>query len=298
MEEKNTQLPKVSVVITTFNRALLLSRAIDSVIKQTYNNVEIIIVDDCSSDTTSLVVSAYLSDHRNIIYLKNKENLGAPSSRNIGVEMASGVFLTGLDDDDEFTPDRVEQLVENYSDKWSFLCTGFSCFKNNRLLPVRNYQEVISLNNMLFSNRSSNHGFLLRSKYLSINGQDPHLFSCQDYDFWLRMIEKFGPALRLSDPTYIIHDNHGLERISDSSNALIGLKQFIKKHKHMMSIEQYNAQQLNLYIKKQKPLSIKIMFELMSAKIIWKTIKYYLMSNFKVVKAIDQKLLMLKSKKY
>lgn len=104
------KLPLVSAVVPTYNRSLSLIRAIGSIQRQTYPRIEIIVVDDCSSDNTTETVAG-LCDAR-IRYLRHEKNLGGGAARNTGIEAASGDFITFLDDDDEWEPTKtVEQLA-------------------------------------------------------------------------------------------------------------------------------------------------------------------------------------------
>lgn len=101
----------ISVYIPTHNRSEMLKRAVFSVIKQTYKNVEIIICDDGSSDNTEQVVIALQEKYKNIRYLKNDTPKGACAARNLGIFEAKGEYITGLDDDDEFSDNRLEELL-------------------------------------------------------------------------------------------------------------------------------------------------------------------------------------------
>src|SRR6266540_1479939 len=92
-----SKMPSVSVVIPTYNRASLLREAIDSVLNQTFNDLELIIVDDGSTDNTEEVVHSF-TDHR-LMYLK-QQNEGASSARNAGIQAATGEFIAFLDSDD------------------------------------------------------------------------------------------------------------------------------------------------------------------------------------------------------
>jgi len=96
-----------SIIIATYNRAHLFPRAINSVLSQTYQNFEIIVVDDGSSDNTEEVVNSFRVDKR-IIYDKNEENLGLSATWNKGLDLASGDYVVFLDDDDELLPDALE----------------------------------------------------------------------------------------------------------------------------------------------------------------------------------------------
>ena len=91
--------PLITVIVTTFNRKVLLKRAPDSVINQTYQNIEIILVDDCSSDRTEEFIKSYKENYNNIFYFRNDKNRGLSYSRNYALSKAKGEFITHLDDD-------------------------------------------------------------------------------------------------------------------------------------------------------------------------------------------------------
>ena len=97
-----TESPKVSVIIATYNRAALLPRAVNSILAQTYQDFELLIVDDGSTDDTPQVIGGF-SDPR-VRPLRHEANRGLSASRNTGIGEARGEYLAFLDDDDEFTP--------------------------------------------------------------------------------------------------------------------------------------------------------------------------------------------------
>lgn len=100
----------VSIILPTYNRCNLLSRAIDSVIKQTYSNWELIIIDDGSTDNTFSLVQSYKEHEQRILYLA-KKNEGPAASRNSGLEIANGHYVTFLDSDDEYHRNHIFQRV-------------------------------------------------------------------------------------------------------------------------------------------------------------------------------------------
>ena len=102
----------VSVVIPTHNRATLLRRAIDSVLNQTWEDIEILVIDDASTDTTESVIEDY-NDSR-ITYLRHEENRGGSAARNTGIEAATGRFVAFLDDDDEWKPGKLTVQLDAY----------------------------------------------------------------------------------------------------------------------------------------------------------------------------------------
>jgi glycosyltransferase involved in cell wall biosynthesis len=100
----------VSVVVPTYNRAGLVTRAIDSVLAQSWPDVEIIVVDDGSTDDTVARLDAYRS-RPNIRIVRHPSNLGATAAKNTGLDAVSGAFATILDSDDELLPDAIERLM-------------------------------------------------------------------------------------------------------------------------------------------------------------------------------------------
>lgn len=99
----------VSIVLTTFNRADLLPRAIRSVLGQTYQNLECIVVDDASTDNTAAVVEQF--DDNRLVCHRHETNRGASATRNTGISDAQGEFIAFLDDDDEWLPTKLEKQV-------------------------------------------------------------------------------------------------------------------------------------------------------------------------------------------
>ena len=101
--------PLVSVIIPTHNRADLVPLAIQSVLQQTYTNLECIVVDDASTDNTEETVRTIIDER--IIYLRHENNKHASAARNTGIKYARGEFIAFLDDDDEWLPTKLEKQV-------------------------------------------------------------------------------------------------------------------------------------------------------------------------------------------
>lgn len=100
---------KVSVIMSAWNTGETIGRAIGSVLGQTYNDIELVIVDDCSADNTAEVVKTY--DDRRIKYVRNERNMGAGWARDIGIQRSTGYWIAFLDSDDWLAPDYIEALV-------------------------------------------------------------------------------------------------------------------------------------------------------------------------------------------
>jgi glycosyltransferase involved in cell wall biosynthesis len=114
--------PFVSVLMTAFNREMYLDEAIDSVLKQTYTNFELIVVDDCSSDSTVEIANKYANLDGRVKVFLNKENLGDYPNRNKAASLARGDFLMSVDSDDSIKSDAIEHIIGLFG---RFPCSDF-----------------------------------------------------------------------------------------------------------------------------------------------------------------------------
>lgn len=105
-------MPKVTVIIPTYNRACSIARALESVLRQTFKNIEIIVCDDASTDSTWDIVRGYQAKDPRIQLLRLFENQGAGAARNIGMKAARGEYIAFLDSDDEWAPEKLARQVE------------------------------------------------------------------------------------------------------------------------------------------------------------------------------------------
>lgn len=176
----------ISVIIPTYNRANLIDRAIESVLAQTYEKWELILVDDGSTDNTEESIQKYLEDPR-IKYVK-KTNSGGAHSRNVGVENATGNYVTFLDSDDEALPDWLLLFNKEIEKGEKVICCGslnlYASGKITKPLP--------SVMGPLFGNRIgrfTNGGvFVIEKKiFEKIKGYDPLLTSGHHSELAMRL---------------------------------------------------------------------------------------------------------------
>lgn len=121
----------VSIIMPSYNTGKYIAESIRSVQQQTYENWELIIVDDCSTDNTNEVVKPYLKDQR-IRYLKNEKNSGAAVSRNRALREAEGRWIAFLDSDDLWMPEKLEKQVRFMEEhNYSFSYTNYSEMNEN-----------------------------------------------------------------------------------------------------------------------------------------------------------------------
>ncbi len=133
-------MPEVSVVIPTYNRALYIDRALRSVLAQTYTDLEVIVVDDGSTDDTPGRVQALAQADSRIRYVRHETNQGAQAARNTGIQAAQGNYIAFLDSDDEWLPHKLEQqmlLYQQASDRVGVVYAGYLEVSDNGRRPRR-----------------------------------------------------------------------------------------------------------------------------------------------------------------
>jgi len=192
MVEKS--IPIVSVIIPTYNRAHVVGQAIECVLHQAFQDFEIIVVDDDSTDNTEDVVKGF-GDPR-IYYLRHKQNYGAPQARNSGAEIARGEYLAFLDSDDLWYPNFLEQQLTALMDLPSTV--GMSCC--NMMQKMGDSGKVVGpgKRSLVFDENLTHADgiccssfFVRKVAFHEIGGFDVKFSSFQDFDFLLRMAAKY-----------------------------------------------------------------------------------------------------------
>lgn len=277
--KKGYLMKLVTVYITTHNRCEHLKRAVNSVLNQSYENIEIIISDDGSSDGTEAYCEDLCDKHRNIFYTKNPTPKGANYARNNAISLASGYFITGLDDDDEFERDRVEIFVKNWNPKFAFLCDNFKeHYTHNEGADKPYYKfyhkSLFSYRDLLFNNLASNQVFTTTDRIKAINGFNVELKKLQDWDCWLRLSYNFGCAKRLNYKTYIMHHD-ATNRVTNNINFNSAFFKLVESNKSIYSSLNYEF--FNKYILNSKD---KKLSDVINAKSIFE-FKYLLLSFIK-----------------
>jgi glycosyltransferase involved in cell wall biosynthesis len=180
----------VSVIIPTHNRVELLKNAVDSVLKQSYENFEIIIVNDCSSDDTEEYLKGLVDERISFhTIIKSK---GGNHARNTGIEMARGEFIAFLDDDDEWMPEKLEKQMKLFEDDSVGLAyTGSEVIYTFYDIKYKNiprnrgnlFKEVL-IRNCIGTTSS----VVVRKSILEISGLfDEEIKMRQDQDLWIRV---------------------------------------------------------------------------------------------------------------
>lgn len=229
--------PLVSIIIPTHNRAGLLPRALKSALGQTYSPVEVVVVDDGSTDGTAVLIDDWKTHHRNLVYVRNEHPLGAGAARNRGFREATGAFVATLDDDDEFAAERIGTLMALYRQQpaWSFVCSDYLIVRSDGVRRSRK-AGIVSLEQILWTNLASQSVLTMREWMLGIGGFNETFSAAQDHDAFTRLIESHGPAFRVGEVLYIYHQEHQAPRISATpADTLRGHYQYYRAHKGRMT---------------------------------------------------------------
>lgn len=179
----------VSVIIPTFNRAEFLTRSISSVLNQSYNDLELIIVDDGSTDETKEVVESF-KDSRLSFY--HKSNGGVSSARNLGVSKAQGEYIAFLDSDDEWQLDKISTQVSYLKNTGKVLVhTAEKWLRDGKVVKQKKHHQknggdmfIRSLQGCVISPSSV---LMKKSLYEKVGGMREDFVVCEDYDFWLKV---------------------------------------------------------------------------------------------------------------
>lgn len=233
--------PLVTVYIPTYNRVELLKRAVESVRQQTYQNLEIIIVDDCSNDNTHGYLEEITKRDSRIRYFIKEKNSGACVSRNIAIENAKGEYITGLDDDDYFLENRIEVFVKKILEKpnSAFFTQSKIKISGNRIVSPNKFNifkllGVDSEKKILKQNLIGNQIFVKTNVLRKSGGFDNNLKAWQDLECWFNLLKTQKIKINfVNNPSQVIDISHPHERITTKKigNVIEAHHYIVTKHK-------------------------------------------------------------------
>jgi len=206
--------PLVSIVIPTYNHAPMLQRALATVIEQTYQNWNAIVVNNHSTDNTLDVVASFNDPRIQCINFHNNGVIGA--SRNEGIARATGEYVAFLDSDDTWFPSKIEKCVAVLKNGSDLVCHAEYWIdeKGKSRLVAYGPSEAATHHNLIYKgNRISTSATMVRTTLLKeVKGFDvsPELISTEDYDLWIRLAAKSNKFAFIDEPLgeYHRHDNN------------------------------------------------------------------------------------------
>ena len=191
----------VSIVMPAYNCEHFIGIALDSVINQIYQNWELLVVDDCSTDNTSQVVKEYIKKDNRVKYHKLDQNSGAAVARNKAIDLATGKYIAFLDSDDVWFPEKLTKQIgymEEYT--YSFTCTSYTKID----------EQGEYLNRTIFAQRRRDYNGVLKTcpgnSTVIYNAEKlgkfkiPDIKKRNDYVMWLQVIKKAKYLYGIEEP--------------------------------------------------------------------------------------------------
>lgn len=231
----------ISVVITTHNRCDLLKKTIDSVLSQTYKNIEVVVVDDASDDDTRNLCSEY-GDTLSYIFIPENESKGGNHARNVGIERSKGDYVAFCDDDDIWLPEKLEKqynlivsssvdlvycgmFIHTITDDGETMETKILDPRNKGMIPQRILYEIPCTTSTI----------LLKRRVLDDVGLfDEHLKYWQEYDLMIRICQIY--EIDYVDECLVVYLNNKKDKKRLTNNYfkwLDNLVFFMEKHKEL-----------------------------------------------------------------
>lgn len=234
--------PLVTVFIPVYNAEMYIQESLSSIINQSYKNLEILIIDDGSTDNTINIIESF--EDTRIRIIQNNVNKGLPYTRNLALDLAQGDYLAVMDADDIAFPNRIEKEIDKMLEKDDIAVVVSSCIifggKMRRISkPPKNDIEIRA--GLLFSNRICNPTALinlnfLRKQKLKYNN---NCFVAQDYEIWCQ-ISKCGKFQVIEEPLlYYRYGHNNISKLSKSNLDKINQRNSILSLIHNDLIDYY-----------------------------------------------------------
>jgi glycosyltransferase involved in cell wall biosynthesis len=239
--------PIFSIVIPTYNRAAFITRAIHSVLNQSFSNFELIVVDDGSTDNTASIV-AKIQDQR-LRYFKN-ENRERAAARNFGIKQSVGKYITFLDSDDYLKPNHFHEALAflTKSPESPIFSLGYDVVHPDDTIIYKWKPLADPVNEKLIEgNFLSCIGVFVRrdiSKEYLFN-EDRELSGSEDYELWMRLAARYPiRTINISTACLVNHDSRSVLKINSSAliKRIVLLKQYISDD---IKVKEYYINQLS-----------------------------------------------------
>jgi len=209
-------MPEISVIIPTYNRAHLISRSIQCVLNQSYQDFEIIVVDDCSIDNTEEVIREFQKKDERIRYIRHEKNKGPAAARNSGIKAAKGEYIAFQDSDDEWLPEKLYKhmmIFKKVEKKIGVVYSGF--------WKIRNGKKLYIPSPYVFQKEGNIHKELLKGNFIGmpasvvrkecftkIGNFDIKIPYLEDWELWIR-ISKYYEFKYIPEPLVISYYTSG-----------------------------------------------------------------------------------------
>ena len=182
----------ISIVLPTYNRTKYLRQSIESVLAQTFQDWELIVVDDHSSDNTYGIVKEYTDNDKRVRYYRNEKHLMLPASLNRGFSLAKGEYLTWTSDDNLYKPEALSKLLQGFdSDKIGLVFSKMD-FINAKGRIIGQPRTIKSMEELHYRNIVLASFLYTREAYEKVGEYDTSKVLVEDFDYWIRLARHFS----------------------------------------------------------------------------------------------------------
>jgi len=228
---KNNEFGLISIIMAAYNAEQTIEQAVSSVLKQSYKNFELLVIDDCSKDNTLSIVENFRKSDDRVKVIRNTQNSGVSYTRRHGLEKAKGEWIAILDSDDAWATDKLEKQIKLQKDTCADLLYTGSAFIDSDGNPIDWYLHApykIGYKQLLKQNLISNSSSLVRKElyskyYVSDDGMH------EDFAVWLGILKSGIFAYGVDEPLLI----YRLSENSKSGNKFIAAKMNWNTYRYM-----------------------------------------------------------------
>lgn len=219
----------VSINVTTYNRAPLLKRCIDSILRQHYANIEVVVVDDCSPDNTTELMADYCAKDQRIKYFRHESNRGNAAARNTALQHCHGFYVAFMDDDDEWIDDdklskQVQIFEDHPTEKLGIVCSGVKVIDEHHVEKIRHEHMPKDLVSVLLKGNGIIHNSTVLTKkdiMIRVGGFDEKMPRGVDSDFFRRVVVKYKYHVHFMEDITTAYYEHGSERMTTNKEKAV-----------------------------------------------------------------------------
>jgi glycosyltransferase involved in cell wall biosynthesis len=249
-EQNLPSLPHVTIIIPVYNAGNYITESLDSAFAQTYKNLDVVCIDDCSTDNSVAIIQEYrktLPDTRQLILLQLEKNSGPSVARNKGIQIAQGTYILPLDADDKIDPAYTEKAINCFIADPSVdvvYCRATTIGDDVSPYDFPPYDPgIMVVRNLVFAT-----AFFKKSDWARYNGYNENMRTgLEDWDFWLHFTEDNKKFFQMAE-TLFFYRKHGESRTDSAQKNYSALKKQIRGNHP--KIYGFHAHLSNPYLRK------------------------------------------------